>query len=197
MCGLVAVTVGTFLVIGNVVWHPFGGSWLQDTTAVLLFAASLGCFSAEFRSVARNTPVLARPQSGDWRRSERIDRQFAARPPAMLPEDRDVVIARADRSLGPSVVTAERLMWIPVGWTLAWVGLLVSGLATVDRLTVLLIPPVFAVLQSAPFIAAVSGAGRADAARRRALTLPPLPPPEPQPQRKPDPRGSKLALPDE
>lgn len=193
---LTATGVGTFLVIATLLWDPFDGSLLQNVAAVVFFSASLGCFSAAFQSVACLAPASSRPLLGDWRRDERINRQLAARPPAMLPEDRDEVLDRAQRSLGPLVAAAERFKWIPVGWVFAWLGVLIPGIANTDRVTLLVLPPVFAVLQSATFIEAVTGAGRADTTRQRALALPPAPPVESPPTRKLDTRGSKLELPD-
>ncbi|WIB78696.1 hypothetical protein DEJ28_06255 [Curtobacterium sp. MCPF17_002] len=198
VCGLVAVGVGVFLVIADRFWGLFDGSLLQQAVAVVLFSAAVGCFGAAFlRVTGRSVSASPGRQLGDWRRSERIDRQFAARPPAMLAEDRDEVIARAERSVGLSVVAATRFVWIPVGWVLAWVALLVSGFATADQLTLLVIPPVFALLQSAAFVAAVTAAGRADAARSRALRLPATALLESPPQHNRDPRGSKLELPND
>jgi hypothetical protein len=194
--GLVAVAFGGLLVIANIFWIFLDESVFQNTVVVGLFAAALGSISAAFQNVGRLPTSSPQPPLGDWRRSERIDRQFAARPPAMLTEDRDEVIVRAERSVGPSVAGAERFIWIPAGWVLAWLGLLISGYATADKLTLLLIPPVFALLQSGTFVAIVTGAGRADIAHRRARELPPAPPREPPTQRKIDPRGSKLELPD-
>jgi hypothetical protein len=54
---LTATGVGTFLVIATLLWDPFDGSLLQNVAAVVFLSASLGCFSAAFRSVARLTPA--------------------------------------------------------------------------------------------------------------------------------------------
>ncbi|WIB11377.1 hypothetical protein [Curtobacterium sp. MCPF17_052] len=56
-------------------------------------------------------------------------------------------------------------------------------------------PPMLMLLQSATFIAAVTGIGRSDAARRRALALEPAPVVAAPPRRNVDPRGSKVGLP--
>ncbi len=196
VCGATAVVVGAFLVVADVVWGSLSsGSDVRDLLAVVLLAGAAGCLVAPFVRVAVMGPVPPEGLTGDWRRQERIDRQFAARPPEMAPEDRDEVIARADRSIGPSTVLAERFVWLPVAWVLGWLGLLVAGAATTDRVTLLLVPPVFAVLQSATFIAAVSGAGRAEAARRRALAMPEVPRPSTPPQRRRAAGGSAVELP--
>lgn len=201
VCGATAVVVGAFLVVADVVWGSLSsGSGVRDVLAVVLLAGAVGCLVAPFVRVAAVGPVPLegvtgdRP-TGDWRRQERIDRQFAPRPPAMAPEDRDEVIARAERSIGPSTVLAERFVWLPVAWMLGWLGVLVAGAATTDRLTLLLVPPVFAVLQSATFIAAVTGAGRAEAARRRALAMPEVSQPSTPPQPRRAAGGSAVELP--
>ncbi|WP_144711795.1 hypothetical protein [Curtobacterium pusillum] len=196
LSGTVAGVVGAFLVVADRLWSFLEGPWPLHVLAVVVLAAALGCFVAAFVPVGGGTATTAAPPTGDWRRSERIDRQFAARPPEVLPADRDLVIDRAERAIGPAVVAASRFVWLPVAWIVAWAGLVASGLADVDRLTLLLVPPVFAVLQSASFVAAVTGAGRADAARRRALAVPSVPAvPAPDGRRR-DPRGSKVELPD-
>lgn len=199
MSGLVAVVVGMFLVIAGRIWDVFDGTAVQGAVVVVLFAAASGCTGAAFVGVGRPATTTAQPVLGDWRRHERIDRQFGARPPAMAPEDRDVVIARAARSIEGAVVAAARSVWIPISWVLAWAALLVSGLASVDRLTLLLIPPVFTVVQSSTFIAVVTTAGRAAAAQERAERLPVTTSPthdDAREQRNRDPRGSKVELPD-
>lgn len=196
VCGATAVVVGAFLVVADVVWGSLStASGIRDLIAVVLLAGAAGCLVAPFVRVAATGPLPPEGLTGDWRRQERIDRQFAARPPEMAPEDREEVIARAERSIGPSTVLAERFAWLPVAWVLGWLGLLVAGAATTDRSTLLLVPPVFAVLQSATFIAAVSGAGRADAARQRALAMPEVPRPSAPPQRRRAAGGSAVELP--
>jgi hypothetical protein len=196
LSGTVAGAVGAFLVVADRLWGLFAGPWPLHALAVVCLAAALGCFVATFVPVGRSTAAPSAAPIGDWRRGERIARQFAARPPDVLRADRDLVIDRAERSIGPAVITASRFVWLPVTWIVAWVGLVASGLADTDRLTLLLIPPVFAVLQSATFLAAVTGAGRADAARRRALAVPPAPAVPPSDGRQRDPRGSKVELPE-
>jgi hypothetical protein len=195
--GAVAVVSGTVLVIADLLWGAFDGPWPLRLLAIVCFAAALGCLLAVFLRVHRREldgRDTATP-SGDWRRGERIDRQFAARPPAMLPEDRDEVLARAERTLGPSVALAARFVLLPTTWALAWAGALLSGLGTLDHPTPLLMPPLLMVLQSATFIVAVTSIGRSDAARRRALALEPAPVVEPPPRRNVVPRGSKVGLP--
>lgn len=198
LAGVVATVAGALLVVADLVWGIVSGPWPAHVVALVCFAAALGCLVATFVPVgAPGTASVADAPRGDWRREDRIGRQFAARPPAMLLADRDDVLARAERTIGPSTVAAARFVWLPVTWVVAWVGLLVAGLATSDEITLWLMPPVFALLQSATFIAAVTGAGRAEQARRRALALPPTPPADPLPRRNQDPLGSKLRLPDD
>ncbi|NII41592.1 hypothetical protein E9228_002239 [Curtobacterium flaccumfaciens] len=195
--GAVAVVSGTVLVVADLLWGVFDGQWPLRLLAIVCFAAALGCLVAVFLRVHRREldgRDTATP-SGDWRRGERIARQFAARPPAMLPEDRDEVLARAERILGPSVALAARFVLLPTTWALAWAGALLSGLGTLDHPTPLLMPPLLMVLQSATFIVVVTGIGRSDAARRRALALEPAPVVAAPPRRNVDPRGSKVGLP--
>ncbi|MBT2503867.1 hypothetical protein [Curtobacterium sp. ISL-83] len=195
--GAVGVAVGTCIAIATLVWGVPEGVHPWDVLAMACFAGAVGCLTGSFMPVADRAALsrLSAQPRGDWRRSERIARQFEARPPAMLAEDRDEVLASAERAIGPAVVAASRTIWIPIGWLLAWAGLLLWGLATPDRLTLLLVPPVFGVLQSAAFIAAVTGAGRADAARQRAVALPPPSPRDTPLPRRADPSGSKVRLP--
>jgi predicted alpha/beta-hydrolase family hydrolase len=199
LCGTVAVVAGALLVVADLLWGIVDGPLPVRVVAIVGFAGALGCITASFVAVGTPASVPAQPPlTGDWRRTERIDRQFLPRPPAMLAEDRADVLATAERVTGQATASAARVVWLPSSWIVAWVALLVSGLATDDRFTLLLVPPVFAVLQSAPFIAVVTGAGRADAARERALALPAAPPsPTAPPPRNRDPRGSKVELPDD
>jgi hypothetical protein len=197
--GTVAVVSGTVMVIADLLWGAFEGPWPLRLLAIVCLAAALGCFVGVFLRVDRADLDLrgARPSTGtgDWRRSERIDRQFSARPPAMLPEDRDEVLARAARAIDGPRVRSARFVLLPITWALAWAGALLSGLATVEQLTPLLLPPLLMLLQSATFIVAVTGIGRSDAARRRALAFEPAPVVDAQPQRNLEPRGSKIGLP--
>jgi hypothetical protein len=199
VCGVVAASVGTAVTVADVLWAVLDGPWALDVVAVVCSAVAAGSFVTAFvRVTPRGTDDRPTTPSGDWRRHERIGRQFAARPPAMLPEDRDAVLEHAERTTEGSVVLAERAVWIPVAWVAAWVGILAGTSAGTDQVTLVLLPPVFAVLQSASFIAAVTGAGRAEAARARAAVLPP-PEPVDDPRRRHGraPQGSKLALPDD
>jgi len=180
--GLVAVVVGAILTVSDLIWRVVDVAPLRDVLVTFLLAGAAGCVVGSFWKIARSaTASTASTASAtgariDWRRSERIERQFSAHPPEILPEDRDEVISRARLSLGPAVVTAERTVLVPIAWIAAWAGLLVAG-ATWDEEVMLVIGlPVFGLLQSVPFIAAVVGAGRADAAHRRSLALPPAPP---------------------
>lgn len=195
--GTVAVVSGTVMVIADLLWGVFDGPWPLRLLAILCFAAALGCLVGVFLRVDRRDLDLRGTLrgTGDWRRDERIDRQFAARPPAMLPEDRDEVLARAERTLGPSVALAARFVLLPIAWALVWAGALLSGLGSLDSPLVLFWPPMLMLLQSASFIAAVTGLGRSDAARRRALALEPAPVVEAPARRNLDPRGSKIGLP--
>ncbi len=197
--GAVAVACGAGLTVVDLVWGLAEGPWPVHVVVLVAFAGALGCVVASFVRVG--TPAATAtppPLTGDWRRNERIEQQFGPRPPAMLPEDRDEVLARAERMIGPATASAARVVWLPVFWLVAWAGLLLSGLATSDRFPLLLMPAAFAVLQSAPFLAVVTGVGRAEAARERALGVPTVPTDAPVlPQRNRDPRGSKLELPDD
>lgn len=195
--GTVAVVSGTVMVVADLLWGVFDGPWPLRLLAIVCLAAALGCMVGVFLRVHRRDLDLRGTLggTGDWRRDERIDRQFAARPPAMLPEDRDEVLARAERTLGPSVALAARFVLLPIAWALVWAGALLSGLGSLDSPLVLFWPPMLMLLQSASFIAAVTGIGRSDAARHRALALEPAPVVEAPPRRNVDPRGSKIGLP--
>lgn len=198
VCGLVAVVLGTVGVVAQLLWQAVLEAPLAlALVGIVAFAAAVGCLAATFVRTA-STPATPEPAAltGDWRRSERIGQQLGPRPPAMLPEDRDEVLRRAEASAGAGVVVFDRTRWLPVGWLVAWVGLLVVGLASTDELVLLLLPPVFALLQSSTAITALLGLGRADAARRRAEAMPPYDPPPAAPTRNRDPRGSKLGLPE-
>ncbi|MCP1503706.1 hypothetical protein J2Y89_002450 [Curtobacterium herbarum] len=195
--GTVAVVSGAGMVIADLLWGVFDGPWPLRLLAIVCLAAALGCMVGVFLRVDRRDLDLrgTATGTGDWRRDERIDRQFAARPPAMLPEDRDEVLARAERTLGPSVALAARFVLLPIAWALVWAGALLSGLGSLDSPLVLFWPPMLMLLQSASFIAAVTGLGRSDAARHRALALAPAPTVDAPARRNLDPRGSKIGLP--
>lgn len=197
--GTVAVVSGAGMVIADLLWGVFDGPWPLRLLAIVCLAAALGCMVGVFLRVHRRDLDLRGTATGtgtgDWRRDERIDRQFAARPPAMLPEDRDEVLARSERTLGPSVALAARFVLLPIAWALVWAGALLSGLGSLDSPLVLFWPPMLMLLQSASFIAVVTGIGRSDAARHRALALEPAPVVEAPPRRNVDPRGSKIGLP--
>lgn len=200
LCAAVAAVSGTLLVVADLVWGIVEGPWPLHVVVLVAFAGALGCVVASFVRVGTPAATTTSPAlTGDWRRNERIEQQFGPRPPAMLPEDRDEVLARAERMVGPATASAARVVWLPVFWLIAWAGLLGSGLATSDRFTLLLTPAAFAVLQSAPWIAVLTGLGRAEAARERALALPPALPEDddPVPSRNRAPRGSKVELPDD
>lgn len=198
MGGLAATVLGTLLVVGDALGNLVDGTPGQDVAAIVLFAAALGCGVATLCGVADRSAAPSPGTSlGDWRRGERIARQFASSPPTIEPEDRDEVVTAAERLIGTSVVVASRSVWLPAAWLLAWAALLVAGFATTDRLTLLGLPAVLGLLQSATFVTAVAGIGRADAARERALALPPAPPSEAPAPRPDDRHGSQLALPDE
>lgn len=197
--GTVAVVSGTVMVLADLLWGVFDGPWPLRLLAIVCLAAALGCMVGEFLRVHRRDLDLrgtgTGTGTGDWRRDERIDRQFAARPPAMLPEDRDEVLARAERTRGPSVALAARFVLLPIAWALVWAGALLSGLGSLDSPLVLFWPPMLMLLQSASFIAAVTGIERSDAARHRALALEPAPAVDAPARRNLDPRGSKIGLP--
>jgi len=205
--GLVAVVVGAILIVSDLIWRVVDVTPMRGVLVTFLLAGAAGCVVGSFWKIARSTTASTASTTGgriDWRRSERIERQFWAHPPEILPEDRDEVISRARLTLGPAVVTAERTILVPIAWIAAWAGLLVAG-ATWDEEVMLVIGlPVFGLLQSVPFIAAVVGAGRADAAHRRTLALPPAPPGVASPgptalrlSRDAARPGSQLSLPDD
>lgn len=197
VCGTVATALGTFGVVAQLLWHsvleaPLG----LALVAIAAFAAAVGCLAATFLRTSTTDASQPAALTEDWRRSERIGQQFGPRPPAMLPEDRDLVLRQVEGSVGAGVVVFDRTRWLPLGWLVAWTGLLVAGLASTDELTLLLLPPAFALLQSSSAITALLATGRADTARHRAEATPPYDPPPAAPTRNRDPRGSKLSLPD-
>jgi hypothetical protein len=197
VCGTVATALGTVGVVAQLLWHsvleaPLG----LALVAIAAFAAAVGCLAATFLRTSTTDASQPAALTGDWRRSERIGQQFGPRPPAMLPEDRDVVLRQVEGSVGAGVVVFDRTRWLPLGWLIAWVGLLVVGEASTDHLVLLLLPPAFALLQSSSAITALLATGRADTARRRAEATPPYDPPPVAPTRNRDPRGSKIDLPD-
>lgn len=197
VCGLVAVVLGMVGVVAQLLWPSvFEAPLALALVGIVAFAAAVGCLVATFLRTASSVALEPAALTGDWRRSERIGQQFGPRPPAMLPEDRDEVLRRAEVSTGAGVVVFDRTRWLPLGWLVAWAGLLVVGLASTDELTLLLLPPVFAFLQSSSAITALLGMGRADAARRRAEMMLPYDPLPTAPARNRDPRGSKLGLPE-
>lgn len=197
VCGTVATALGTFGVVAQLLWHsvleaPLG----LALVAIAAFAAAVGCLAATFLRTSTTDASQPAALTEDWRRSERIGQQFGPRPPEMLPEDRDLVLRQVEGSVGVGIVVFDRTRWLPVGWLIAWVGLLVVGEASTDHLVLLLMPPVLALMQSSSAITALLGVGRSDAARRRAEATPPYDPPPTAPTRNRDPGGSKLSLPD-
>jgi len=129
VCGVVATALGTVGVVAQLLWPSVLEAPLGLTlVAIVAFAAAVGCLAATFLRTA-STPDASQPAAltGDWRRSERIGQQFGPRPPAMLPEDRDLVHRQVEGSVGVGVVVFDRTRWLPVGWLIAWVGLLVVG----------------------------------------------------------------------
>lgn len=201
--GLVAVVVGAVLVVSEILWG-FDLEPVRGGLALLVLTAAAGCLAAPLVAISR--PVTSPPQGRspvDWRRGLRIEQYFSPRPPVMTSEDRDDVLAWAEATLGPSVVAADRFVWNPVAFLLAWIGLLAGG-ASITVVPMLVFGPViFGALQCVPFIAGVLAAGRTDAAWRRALALPPASlESEPQANPRSTPRdgrppGSQLALPEE
>ncbi|KQR66308.1 hypothetical protein [Frigoribacterium sp. Leaf172] len=204
VAGLVAVVVGAALVVSEIAWG-FDLGPVRGGIALVLLAAAAGCLAATLVGTA--APGVVPPAGsarGDWRRSLRIEQHFEARPPMMTSDDRDDVIAWADATLGPSVVAADRSVWNPAGFLIAWIAFLVGGASLSVAPTLAFFPAAFGALQCVPVIGAVLAAGRGEAARRRALAVPPLTPAEPAPERRPRPEpravrppGSQLALPDE
>jgi hypothetical protein len=201
--GLVAVVAGAILVVSEILWG-FDLEPVRGGLALLVLAGAAGCLAAPLVAISR--PVISPPRGKtavDWRRGMHIERYFSPRPPVVTSEDRDDVLAWADATLGPSVVAADRFVWNPVAFLLAWIGFLAGGasLAVVPMLVVG--PVVFGALQCVPFVSSVLTAGRGNAARRRALALPPASiESDAQADGRPVPRegrppGSQLALPEE
>ncbi|WP_123519602.1 hypothetical protein [Frigoribacterium sp. PhB24] len=197
MSGLAATALGAFLVVADACWGLVDGPPARDAATIALFSAGLGCLVATLCPVVdRSAAPAPGAPLGDWRRSERIERQFGARPPEIEPADRDEVVAAAGRLIGTSVAVVSRSVWLPAAWLLAWAALVVSGLPSDGQLTFLVLPALLGLIQSATCLGSVVAVGRADAARDRALVLPPAPPP---PARSAPPRegrrGSQLDLP--
>jgi hypothetical protein len=197
--GLAATALGAFLVVADACWGLVDGPLAREAATIALFSAGLGCLVATLCPVVDRSAALAPGAPlGDWRRSERIERQFTARPPETEPEDRDEVVAAAGRLIGTSVAVVSRSVWLPAAWLLAWAAIVLSGLPSDDQLTLLALPALLGLLQATTLLSSVVGIGRADAARRRAMALPPAPS---RPARSAPPgdgrRGSWLALPDE
>lgn len=198
VCGIVATVVGALAVVAQLLWGWSGASEAAGLVVAVAFAATTGCFTAVFVRTSRQ--VQAQPSSTwpeGWRRAERIGAQFSARPPELDPEDRDAVLQRAERAVEPAVVTIDRVRWIPAGWFVGWIGALAIGSASTDVLVPLVLPLVFGLLQGSTTIAAVTGLGRAELARRRAAATPPLDPAPPLRHRNAEPHGSKVPLPGE
>jgi hypothetical protein len=196
VCGSVAVIVGAATIVSDGLTGWLGTPLPQTIVTAVAFAAAIGCFAALFFRTARKLqPQRWQPYPGGWRRHERIGQQFAARPPELLPEDRDEVLARATDTVEPAIASADRVRWIPFGWVAVWIGALASGLASTESLVVLLMPPVFLFLQGGSVVATVVWLGRAELTRRRVEATPPWTPPAGPAARGADPRGSKLGLP--
>ncbi|PZF57220.1 hypothetical protein DEI81_15580 [Curtobacterium sp. MCBD17_013] len=198
IAGSVATAVGTAASLTEIVWHWATTPAPLVVVGLVLIAAAFGSgAAASHRLSLASPPLWAFIPSGNWRRQERIARQFAPRPPAMAPEDRDLVIAAAERARDGLVLSAARTLWLPAAWALVWLGVAAVGLE--GRFAFSLFTPLgLGLLQSSTFIAAVTGLGRMELARRRAEALPPLP--EVAPPRRPTgrgPSGSKLSLPGE
>ncbi|WP_144763133.1 hypothetical protein [Curtobacterium sp. 9128] len=199
VCGLVAVLAGATTVVTDLLT-----GWLGTTLPVTVvtvvtataFAAALGWFVAVCFPTAR-TRQSARwqPFPGGWRRHERLGAQFTRRPPELLPEDRDDVLALAERVVEPTVVSIDRLRWFPLAWLAAWIGALVSGLAA-GSVGALLMPPAYLLLSGGTVVAGVVRLGQAELVRRRVAATPPWAPPAAgDPRSKTRVTGSKLALP--
>lgn len=196
VCGLVAVLAGATTVVTDLLTGWLGTTLPVTVVTATAFAAALGWFVAVCFPTAR-TRQSARWQQfpGGWRRHERVGAQFTRRPPELLPEDRDDVLALAERVVEPAVVSIDRMRWFPLAWLAAWIGALVSGLAA-GSVAALLMPPAYLLLSGGTVVAGVVQLGRAELVRRRVAATPPRVPPAGN-----DPRstarvtGSKLALP--
>lgn len=197
VCATVATVTGAVVIVSQLLWGWSGVSGPAGVVAAVAFAAALGCLTAAFIRTSRKLQAQPfSPRPGGWRRDERIAAQFAARPPALVPEDRDAVLEQAERVVEPAIATIDRTRWIPAGWFAAWIGALAGGFAS-DGLVPLLLPLVFGVLQSATTVATTTWLGRAELTRARVAATPRVEPAPPLPQRNVEPRGSKVALPDE
>lgn len=195
VAGTAAALVGTLLTVTLAIWHWTPAPLPVAALGVLALAAAAGSIAAYLVPVAPPREDWSFHPTGDWRRSERIARQFAPRPPAIAPEDRDEVLTAAQVSRIPLVVTAERALFLPGFWVTALIGAALLGQFDGTG-WVVLVGPVFGLLQSATLVAAVTALGRAELARRRAEALPPSPPPPPERPRGRGPTGTKLGLPD-
>lgn len=197
LCGILAGVGGAVVVVTQLLWGWTGVPVFAWVVAAVALGAALGCVAAAFvRTARRPQGQPFAPSRLGWRRSERIGAQFSARPPALVPEDRDAVLTRATETIEPAVATIDRVRWIPTFWLCAWVGALAIGLAS-ESIVALLMPLVFTLLQGGSTIAAVTWLGRAELTRRRVEATPAVEPEPPLQSRNAEPRGSKVALPDE
>lgn len=193
LSGTVAVAVGAVAVVAQVLWQWSGSATVWFLVSVPAIALAAGGMTAFCVPVRRGEPPRRAPAG--WRETERIDAYFSRRPPAVEPDDRDVVIDRVEQSRDATVGLVDRLVWLPVAWLALGLAILATG-AAADK-PALLIMPVMGLIQAGVVVQSLVALGRMDAARRRAEALDPVDPasvPEP-PIRNRDPRGSKLRLP--
>jgi hypothetical protein len=196
VAGSVATAVGIALTIVDLVWHWSPLPMPFALPGIASLAASVGSLVTLFCPVVeRGTVDWSFTPTGDWRRQERIQRQFAPRPPELDPRDRDHVLAIVGRSRDTQVAALARTMFFPITWILGAAGLLATGLSFTS-VGIAAYPVIYGLLQTAAPIAAATSLGRMELARRRAEAMPPAPPEPPRTwPRGTRPTGSKLGLP--
>lgn len=194
IAGTVAAVTGAALTVVDLLPRTQLVAPPAAVIGIVALAAAAGLLAAAFCPLAPRSTDWSFRATGDWRREERVRRQFAPRPPEMVPEDRSAVLAAVESSRDALVRSAARTVLLPAVWICVLVAALVLGFA---REPVVLAGPLFALLQSSSMIAAVTTLGRMELARGRAEALPDLP--EAEPPRRPTgrgPTGSKLGLPE-
>lgn len=192
-----AFVAGAVVVVTQLVWSWIEGPPIAVALVALAGAVAVGSLLAGLvRATTVPGPRRSLVEGRDWRRTERIQAQFAARPPALDPADRDLVLTAVDRARDPLVAVIERTVPLPVVFLAGWVGVVAVDPGSVtDRLFPLLWPLAMAVLQAVTPVTQLVVLGRMDAARRRIDVLDPVASEPEQPTRSRDPRGSKLGLP--
>jgi hypothetical protein len=192
----IATVAGAGLVVTDLLWDwtPLPMPWALP--GIVFLAASIGSLLVLFSPVAERGSVdTSFTPTGDWRRQERVQRQFAPRPPAIEPRDRDILLETIERGRDPLVRTLARTLLFPLAWGFGALGILTTGLP-LTSFFLGVYPIVYGLLHSATPIAAATSLGRMELARRRAEAMPPAPPEPPRTwPRGTRPTGSKLGLP--